>query len=259
MQIISWNVNGIRAAEKHGFVSWMQSTGADIVSVQETKAAPEQLSMFLREPEGYFSNWCVAERAGYSGVATFSRQKPHDIVCGINHSRFDTEGRVLATSFPEFTLYNVYFPSGTSGPERIVYKLDFYATLLKHLRLRIAAGERLVLVGDLNTCYAEIDLARPHENRQTSGFMPEERSALGAFFEAGFVDSFRHLNPDTAKYSWWSLRSGARSRNIGWRLDYVLITTNLSDALVEAEILNDVLGSDHCPVSITLDLDRLTQ
>lgn len=254
MRIISWNVNGIRAAEKRGFVEWMHSTGAAIVCVQETKANPEQLNVTLRNPEGMYANWCVAERAGYSGVATFSRQKPLDVVCGISHSRFDTEGRVLATAFPEFTLYNVYFPSGTSGPERVSYKLDFYAALLEHLRLRIAAGERLVLVGDVNTSYAEIDLARPRENRQTSGFMPEERTALGAFFEAGFVDSFRHRYPDTAKYSWWSLRSGARSRNIGWRLDYVLVTANLRDAILEAEILNDVLGSDHCPVSVTLDL-----
>ena len=254
MRIISWNVNGIRAAQKRGFVSWIQSTGADIVCVQETKAAPEQLSVELREPDGLYANWCTAERAGYSGVATFSRQKPSEAICGISHTRFDTEGRVLATSFPEFTLYNVYFPSGTSGPERVSYKLDFYAALLEHLRLRIAAGDPIVLVGDVNTSYAEIDLARPRENRQTSGFMPEERTALGAVFEAGFVDSFRHLYPDTAKYSWWSLRSGARSRNIGWRLDYVLVSANLRDNIVEAEILNDVTGSDHCPVSVTLRL-----
>lgn len=254
MRIISWNVNGIRAAEKRGFVDWMQATGADIVCVQETKAAPDQLSMFLREPEGLYANWCIAERAGYSGVATFSRQQPLDVVRGISNTRFDAEGRVLATHFPEFMLYNVYFPSGTSGPERVSYKLDFYAALLEHLRLDIAAGKRIVLVGDVNTSYAEIDLARPRENRQTSGFMPEERRALGAFFEAGFVDSFRHLYPDTAKYSWWSLRSGARSRNIGWRLDYVLVSANMRGAIVEAEILNDVTGSDHCPVSVTLRL-----
>ncbi len=254
MRIISWNINGIRAAEKRGFVSWMQSTGADVICVQETKADPKQLSPELCAPPNMYVSWCTAERAGYSGVATFSRQQPLEIVCGMSNSRFDTEGRVLATTFPEFTLYNVYFPSGTSGPERVSYKLDFYTALLEHLRLRIAAGDRLVLLGDVNTCYAEIDLARPRENRQTSGFMPEERAALGAFFEAGFVDSFRYLYPDTAKYSWWSLRSGARARNIGWRLDYVLVTANMREAIVEADILNDVVGSDHCPVSVTLNL-----
>ena len=138
------------------------------------------------------------------------------------------------------------------GAGGMVFSLGLYATMLKVLRLRIAAGERLVLVGDLNTCYAEIDLARPRENRQTSGFMPEERSALGAFFEAGFVDSFRHLNPDTAKYSWWSLRSGARSRNIGWRLDYFLVSSELMPQVEAVEIHDDVMGSDHCPVSLIL-------
>jgi exodeoxyribonuclease-3 len=221
--------------------------------LQETKCSPEQLSGELCQPAGYHAEWCAAEKTGYSGVATFSRM-PLVVTRGLGDPQFDREGRVLISAFPEFTLFNVYFPSGSSGPERIAYKLAFYKHLLAVLRSYLEAGQRVVVAGDVNTAYAELDLARPRENRQTSGFLPEERAALGEFFAAGLVDTFRHVRPTEAKYSWWSQVTFARERNIGWRLDYVLVSRNLLPHVVDADIHPDVLGSDHCPVSLTLAL-----
>lgn len=252
IQIMSWNVNGIRAVARKGFLDWMASGGPDVLALQETKAAPEQLPQELRAPHGYHAAWYAAQKRGYSGVATFSRHAPLQVARGIGEPRFDDEGRVLITTFPEFTLYNVYFPSGSSGEERVAFKLDFYRAFLEHLRPRLAAGERLVIVGDVNTAYAEIDLARPRENTQTSGFRPEERAALGEFFAAGLIDTFRLLHPDTAAYSWWTQRTDARARNIGWRLDYVLVSPALRDYVQESALHPHMEGSDHCPVSVTL-------
>jgi exodeoxyribonuclease-3 len=280
LKLFSWNVNGIRAMEKKGFSSWLQSSGADIVMLQETKCSPEQLSPALCQPEGYHAEWCAAEKKGYSGVATFSRM-PMTTTRGLGEQRFDCEGRVLISTialstpdatqpdyaqpsemstgdprFPSFlTLFNVYFPSGSAGPARVAHKLDFYRRFLDVVGEYIAAGHRVVVAGDVNTAYAEIDLARPRENRKTSGFMPEERAALGEFFAAGLVDTFRHIRPAEAKYSWWSQVTFARERNIGWRLDYFFVSENLLPYVVDADIHPDVLGSDHCPVSLTLALD----
>lgn len=249
--LYSWNVNGIRALGKKGFSAWLQSSGADVVMLQETKCSPEQLTAELRSPAGYYCEWCSAEKKGYSGVATFSRAQA-EATRGIGLERFDNEGRVLISTFPEFTLFNTYFPSGSSGPERVVFKLEFYRHYLALLRSYIERGERVVVAGDVNTAYAEIDLARPRENVKTSGFMPEERAALGEFFDAGMVDVFRHLRPAEAKYSWWTARAGARERNVGWRLDYFLISRNLLPFVVDADIHPEVQGSDHCPVSLRL-------
>jgi exodeoxyribonuclease-3 len=253
LKLFSWNVNGIRALEKKGFSTWLQSSGADIVMLQETKCSPEQLPATLCRPEGYYAEWCAAEKKGYSGVATFSRI-PATVARGLGDTRFDSEGRVLISVLSGLTLFNVYFPSGSSGPARIAFKLDFYRRFLEVVRVYIERGERVVVAGDVNTAYAEIDLARPRENRQTSGFLPEERAALGEFFAAGLVDSFRHVRPAEVKYSWWSQVTFARERNIGWRLDYVLVSSNVLPHIVDADIHPDVLGSDHCPVSLTLEL-----
>lgn len=254
MRIISWNVNGIRAGERKGFVPWLAGCGADIVALQEIKASPEQLSPALREPAGYHAHWLSATRPGYSGVATFSRQAPLEVRRGLGLPHFDAEGRALITRFPALTLLNVYVPSGTTGPERVAFKLAFTAALREALRAELAAGHSLVVVGDLNTAYAELDLARPRENQRTSGFMPEERAALGEVFAAGMVDSFRHLHPAAVKYSWWTQRVGARERNIGWRLDYILVSADLAPRIVAADTHPEILGSDHCPVSVELDL-----
>jgi exodeoxyribonuclease III len=254
MRIISWNVNGIRAGERKGFLAWLAGSGADVVALQEIKASPEQLSTELRQPPGYNTHWLPAERPGYSGVATLSLEPPLEVRRGLGNARFDSEGRVLLTRFRSFTLVNVYVPSGTTGPERVSFKLAFKVALREALRAELAAGHSLVVVGDLNTAFAELDLARPRENLKTSGFMPEERAALGELFAIGLVDSFRYLHPETAKYSWWTQRVGARERNIGWRLDYILVSQDLAPRIIAADTHPEVLGSDHCPVSVELDL-----
>lgn len=254
LKLFSWNVNGVRALEKKGFSNWLQSCGADIVMLQETKCSPEQLSDTLCKPEGFYTEWCAAEKKGYSGVATFSRS-PATTARGLGDPRFDREGRVLISTFPEFTLINTYFPSGSSGMERVAFKLDFYQHFLEVVRASIARGDRVIIAGDVNTAYAEIDLARPRENRMTSGFLPEERAALGKFFAAGLVDTFRHVRPAEAKYSWWSQVTNARERNIGWRLDYFFVSRNLLPYVVDADIHPEVRGSDHCPISLTLALE----
>ena len=253
LKLFSWNVNGIRALEKKGFSSWLQSCGADVVMLQETKCHPEQLPAGLCQPEGFYAEWCAADKKGYSGVATFSRT-PMLAARGLGEPRFDAEGRVLISTFPQFTLFNVYFPSGSSGMERVAFKLEFYRRFLQVVGGYIARGERVVVAGDVNTAYAEIDLARPRENRKTSGFLPEERAALGEFFAAGLIDTFRHVRPNEAKYSWWSQVTNARARNIGWRLDYFFVSPNLLPYVVDADIHPDLVGSDHCPVSLTLAL-----
>lgn len=279
LKLVSWNVNGIRALEKKGFSAWLQGSGADIVMLQETKCSPEQLTDALCKPDGYSSEWCAAEKKGYSGVATFSRL-PMTTSRGFGDTRFDTEGRVLISTIPIptpsttpsdsvppsgtsenslgspsfLTLFNIYFPSGSSGMERVAFKLEFYRRFLEVVGEQIARGARVVVAGDVNTAYAEIDLARPRENRNSSGFLPEERAALGQFFEAGLVDTFRHVRPAEAKYSWWSQVTNARARNVGWRLDYFFVSRNLLPHVVDADIHPEVLGSDHCPVSLTLAL-----
>jgi exodeoxyribonuclease III len=254
LTIISWNVNGIRAAEKKTFLPWLQAMRPDILAVQETKAAPEQLSAALREPPGYNVDWCSAEKKGYSGVATFSAVPPLEVRRGLGEARFDCDGRVLVSVFPELDFFNIYFPNGGRGPEWVAHKLDFYRRFLQVAGERMAAGRDVVVAGDVNTAYAEIDLSRPRENAKTSGFMPEERAGLGEFFDAGLVDTFRHVRPTEVKYSWWAAWGGARARNIGWRLDYIFVSPNLRERIVDADILCDVTGSDHCPVSLTLDL-----
>lgn len=257
LKIISWNVNGIRASERKGFLGWLAASDADIVAVQETKAAPVQVSTALREPPGYYTDWCAATKAGYSGVATFSRIQPFAVRRGLGDPRFDGDGRVLISEFPWFTFYNIYFPSGNRGPDWVAYKLAFYRCFLDLIGPDLAAGKPLVVVGDVNTAYAEIDLARPRENKRTSGFMPEERQALGEFWQAGLVDSLRHLHPTAVKYSWWSLPSGARARGVGWRIDYILVSPGLAPYIVAADTHPEIEGSDHCPVSATLELPNV--
>lgn len=224
------------------------------MALQETKASPEQLSTALCQPDGYQAHWCAAEKKGYSGVATYSRAAPLAVARGLGDARFDADGRVLISSFPEFLLFNIYFPNGGRGPEWVAHKLAFYRRFCEVAGGQIAAGRPVIVVGDVNTAYAEIDLARPRENRKTSGFMPEERAGMGEFFDAGLVDTFRHLRPDEVKYSWWDQVTRARERNVGWRLDYIFVSRDLLPYVVDADIHTNVLGSDHCPVSLTLEL-----
>lgn len=259
IKIVSWNVNGVRAAAAKGLLEWPETSQADILALQETKAHPDKLEPALHSPPGYHSAWCAGDVAHYCGVATFSRQPALTHTRGLGDAFFDTEGRVLVSTFPAFTLFNVYFPSGSSGPARVAHKLAFYQRFLELVQPRIAAGERIVVLGDVNTAYAPIDLARPKENAKTSGFLPEERAALGQFFAVGLVDTFRHCYPNEVAYSWWSMRSGARTRNVGWRLDYIFVSENLRDAIIDAAMYPHITGSDHCPVSLTLALPAHTR
>lgn len=254
LKSISWNVNGIRAAEKKGFANWLAQTGADVVSVQETKAQPEQLSKALLNPEGYQAAWFSAEKKGYSGVGTYSRPAPTQVTPGFNDARFDHEGRSLMSDFDKFVLFNIYFPNGGRGPEWVQHKLAFYKKFLEIAKKLMKAGRSVVVCGDFNTAHAEIDLARPKENVKTSGFMPDERAALDEYFAAGFVDTFRFLHPEAVKYTWWDQVSRARERNVGWRLDYFMVSPDLKDKIISAEIHDDVMGSDHCPVSLVLEV-----
>ena len=253
-KLVSWNVNGIRAAERKGFLNWLAASAADLVAVQETKARPEQLSAALLEPPGYQAAWNSAEKKGYSGTGTYSRHAPLKVTAGLDNPRFDTEGRVLIHEFEPFVFFNIYFPNGGRGAEWVAYKLAFYRHFLSVAQGCMRAGRPVVVTGDFNTAYAEIDLARPRENVDHSGFMPEERLGLGEFFAAGLVDTFRLLHPDTVKYSWWDMVSRARERNVGWRLDYFMVSPDLKERVLAADIHDEVPGSDHCPVSLVLDV-----
>lgn len=254
LKFISWNVNGIRAAEKKGFLEWLAGCGADVVAIQETKAHPEQLSQELLTPAGYQSTWNWAEKKGYSGTAIYARQAAVTVIRGLNEPRFDTEGRVLIHEYDAFVFFNIYFPNGGRGPEWVAHKLAFYRRFLQVAQGYMQAGKPVVMTGDVNTSFAEIDLARPKDNETHSGFMPEERAGLGEFFQLGLIDTFRHLHPDTVKYTYWDQITRARERNVGWRLDYFMVSADLKDKIKSAEIHDEVMGSDHCPISLTLSL-----
>ncbi len=256
MKITTWNVNGVRAAIRKGLTAWSQSHKADILCLQEVKARPEQVAGMgdiLPDAQVY---WNPAERAGYSGVATFSMPVPLEVQMGLDDVRFDDEGRVIRAQYPDFTLFNVYFPNGQRGHERVLYKLDFYARLLDLCDQLHARGENIIITGDFNTAHREIDLANPRQNSRTSGFLPEERVWIDYYLAHGFVDAFRQLYPNKIEYTWWTPITNARARNIGWRLDYFLVSQSLMPRVRDVETHTDLFGSDHCPVTLTLE-DRL--
>lgn len=254
MKLVSWNVNGIRAAMKKGFSDWLSMALPDIVCLQETRIDSGQLTEEIRRPHGYYALWHSAERKGYSGVATLCRERPAAFREGFGQHQFDVEGRVLLTEHPGFTLINAYFPSGQRGHDRVAFKLEFYGALLEFCGELRRQGHRLVVCGDYNTAHQPVDLARPRENQKTSGFLPEEREALGHWLNQGFVDVFRRLHPQAEEYTWWTYRSGARGRNIGWRIDYFLVDEQLVPHVQDARILGMVEGSDHCPIELELDI-----
>ncbi len=261
MKLISWNVNGIRAVVRKGvFFELLADQSPDVCCVQETKAQPDQLTKKLLRPAGYHTYWNSAERKGYSGVATFSQTEPLRVETGFGIPEFDVEGRVLMTEHPGFKLFNVYFPNGKRSPERLDYKLRFYAAFLDHCTALLAHGDRLIVCGDVNTAHKAIDLARPKQNEKTSGFLPEEREWIDRYLSHGFVDAFRVFHPDEPEqYTWWHLISRARERNVGWRIDYHLVSENLMPAVTDASLLPAVIGSDHCPVALELDEARLAK
>jgi exodeoxyribonuclease-3 len=251
-RILSWNVNGIRAAYKKGFVHWLPKENPDIICIQETKAMKEQLPVDLINVGTYKSFFSSAERKGYSGVATYSKSEPVSVANGIGIKKFDSEGRFIITDFDDFLLFNIYFPNGKAKKERLQYKMDFYDSFLKHLKKLKKQGKKIVVCGDVNTAHKEIDLARPKENAKISGFLPEEREWIDKLLAAGFIDTFRVFNDKGDNYTWWDMMTRARDRNVGWRIDYFFISENLSGNLKSATILPDVMGSDHCPVGIEL-------
>jgi len=246
MRIISWNINGIRAVYKKGFLDWFYKENADIVCLQEIKAKEEQVPVNLQKINGYFSYFNPAVRPGYSGTAVFTKQKPISVEQGIGLDRFDEEGRVLKLKFPKFTLLNFYIPHGGRDKKNMKYKLDSYEYLFKYLK----KGEKLILVGDFNIAHKEIDLARPKENKKNTGFTSEEREKIDKLIGIGFIDSFREFNKKGDNYTWWSHFANARARNLGWRIDYCFVSKNLKSKLKKSFILPKVMGSDHCPIAI---------
>ena len=254
MRLVSWNVNGIRAAIRNGFWQWLSADAPDILCLQETRIHAEQLTAKMRTPPGYVAFWHSAQQKGYSGVATFCKESPLAVREGFGRCRFDIEGRVLVTEHPTFTLINAYFPSGRRGHERVEYKLEFYDALLEYCSQLREQGHRLVVCGDYNTAHQALDLARPSQNKRTSGFLPEEREALSHWLDWGFVDIFRYIHPNSREYTWWTYRFDARARNVGWRIDYFLVAKELVPHVQEARILGDVMGSDHCPIGLEIDL-----
>jgi exodeoxyribonuclease-3 len=254
MRLYCWNVNGIRAVQKKGFSSWFLKVSPDVLCLQETKAQRDQLEKSLVEIEGYESHWSSAERKGYSGVATYTRRKPLSVKHGFGIPEFDSEGRVLITEFPEFILFNVYFPNGKRDQVRLDYKLEFYRAIFQHWQDLCKEGKRLVICGDYNTAHKEIDLARPKENKTVSGFLPIEREWMDGLVRLGYVDTFRLFNQDPSQYTWWDMMTRARERNVGWRLDYFFVSQDLAPKVNNAWICPEVMGSDHCPIGLELEL-----
>jgi len=254
MKITTWNVNGIRAVMGKGFRDWVQKDAPDVLCLQEIKARPEQLADELREIPGYTSFWNPAQRPGYSGVAFYIRQNNPDVHYGLGVEEFDSEGRVISVTLDkDIILYNIYFPNGQRGQDRVDFKLNFYEALLKECDQLHKAGEKIIITGDFNTAHNEIDLANPKENAKTSGFLPEERAWVTKYLSSGFKDAYREIYPDKVEYTWWTYRFKARERNVGWRLDYYLVSDSLLPRVENVIIHNDVYGSDHCPVSIIVN------
>jgi exodeoxyribonuclease-3 len=249
MRIITYNVNGIRAAIKKGFLDWLRTGPGDIICLQETKATPEDIDLTLLESTGYRSYWFSAQKKGYSGVAILTNTEPDKVIGGNRMEQSDAEGRVIRADFGDITLINAYFPSGTSGEERQAYKyvwLDEFTQYLESLRKK---RKKLIICGDYNIAHREIDIHNPSGNKNNSGFLPEERAWFDQFLENDFVDSFRHVNKDPHHYTWWSMRfPSVRLENKGWRIDYITATGNLKNNIAGSVIMPNVKHSDHCPV-----------
>lgn len=256
MKLVSWNVNGIRAVQKKGFLQWLADEAPDIVGLQETRAHPDQIEPSLRQPDGYYSYWASAEKKGYSGVALFSRRPPLSVQLGLGIPEYDVEGRTIVAEYPAFTFITAYFPNGGNDHRRVPYKMAYKAAFLDFCNRLRAQGKSIIFCGDINTAHQEIDLARPKENAKTTGFLPQERAWLDQVIAEGYVDIYRALHPQqSGAYTWWTARGDARAKNIGWRLDMFFITPDLRDKVVSAQIHPHILGSDHCPVSLTLAID----
>lgn len=255
LKILCWNVNGIRSVQKKGFLPWLEKEKPDLLLLNETKATRKDLSREILEPAGYKTYWLSPkDKKGYSGVATFSRYSPTRVSSGLGEPKFDREGRTLIVEFGDLMIFNIYFPNGKASSERLQYKMDFYEAFLKRAVHELKKGKKLLIGGDINTAHHPMDLARPKENEEISGFLPMEREWMDRFEAAGFVDTFRIFHPEPHQYTWWSLRSGARKRNVGWRIDYFFVSENLKQHVKDAFIMPEVMGSDHCPIGVVLEI-----
>ena len=254
MKITTWNINGLRAwLKKETPWDWVKSFAPDVLCMQEIKARPDQLTEEQHATfEGYTPVWNPAERAGYSGVLTLHKNPNVESILGFGIEKFDIEGRVIQTKFENFRLFNIYFPNGSRDHSRVPYKLEFYAELLDYCDELHAKGENIIICGDVNTAHEEIDLKNHKTNHKTTGFLPEEREWVTKYLNHSFVDAFRALYPEKEQYSWWSYMGKARANNVGWRIDYFLVSEGLMDKVKDVTIHDQVLGSDHCPVSIEL-------
>ncbi|MEE2700606.1 MAG: exodeoxyribonuclease III [Chloroflexota bacterium] len=252
LKILSWNVNGLRAAAKKGFLEWVMQEKPDILCIQETKLSPDQLPFDLQHVEGYYLYINSAVRKGYSGVALYTKYKPKEVKYSFGVEKFDLEGRIVLADYEDFLLCTLYFPNGQASLERLEYKMEFYEAFLAYLEGELHRGKRIIVCGDVNTAHREIDLARPKANEQTSGFLPMERRWIDKLVGYGFFDTFRVFNQEPNHYTYWDMKSRARDRNVGWRIDYFFVDQVLRDRLESAFILPGVTGSDHCPVGITI-------
>ncbi len=252
INILSWNVNGLRAVQRKGFFDWLAAEQPDILCLQETKVGEEQLSLELSQPDGYLTYFNPAERKGYSGVAVYSKKKPRDLWKGFGIERFDHEGRTLVLDYGSFVLFNIYFPNGKMSAERLRYKMEFYNAFLECADGFRKQGRGVVVCGDFNTAHREIDLAHPKENSKFSGFLPRERAWMDKFVAHGYLDTFRIFTQEPGHYSYWDIKTASRERNVGWRIDYFFVSEDLRNRVKAAFIMAEVMGSDHCPVGIEL-------
>jgi exodeoxyribonuclease-3 len=254
MKIATYNVNGIRSALSKGLLDWVKAANPDVLCVQEIKSTEDQVSADAFAELGYHSNAFSAQKKGYSGVAVFSKHQPDRVIKGMDIERYDSEGRSIRLDFGDITLINTYFPSGSSGDDRQAFKMEFLADYNEYIAKLKEERPNLVVCGDYNICHRPIDIHNPISNKNSSGFLPEEREWMEQFLNNGFIDTFRHLNPDPHHYTWWSFRAGARSKNLGWRIDYICISENLEKHLKTSRILPDARHSDHCPVVTELSI-----
>lgn len=251
MKLLSYNVNGIRAALGKGFASWLESTQADVICIQETKAMETQVDTSVLEDIGYHNFWFSAQKKGYSGVAVFSKEKPKNVTYGSGIDHIDYEGRILRVDFDKVSIMSLYLPSGTNRA-RLDYKFQFMDEFNQYIKILKKEHPKLIICGDFNICHKAIDIHDPVRNKNVSGFLPEEREWLDNFIKSGFIDSFRYLNSEPHQYSWWSYRANARNNNKGWRIDYALVSQTLEENIVRSFMLPDAKHSDHCPVGLEI-------
>ena len=251
MKILSYNVNGIRAALKKGFATWLESSQTDVICIQETKALKEQVDTNIFSKLGYYQYWFSAQKKGYSGVSIFTKLKPENITYGCGIDYIDLEGRIIRIDFDKLSIMSLYLPSGTNI-ERLKYKFNFMDKFQTYINDLNKVYPNLIIGGDYNICHQALDIHDPIRNKNVSGFLPEERAWLDKFIKTGFVDSFRYLNPEPNNYSWWSYRANSRNNNKGWRIDYLLVSKSLKKNIKRSFILPNVKHSDHCPVGIEL-------